>query len=236
MAIKPRDPAPYENFAEAIPRGARRAAFGTLTGRRGIDMSAKPEAILIGKMSLAEALTGRTSVREFAATAVDRQTLQALLEAAVHAPTAMHQEAWGFAVVQDRALLKRISDLAKPLFLDEMHRAHRDRAGRAPAFADPDFDIFHGAGTLVVICGDQAAPYITADCWLAAENLMLAAHALGLGSCVIGSAVAALNAPEIRRELDLADGLQAIAPIVVGYPARRPEPTARKAPLILHWK
>ena len=200
-------------------------------------MSAKKSALFDSSMPLAEALAQRSSVRSYAPGAVRREVVQALLAAAVRAPTAMHQEVWQFLIVQDRSQLQRISDRAKPLFIDELHRAHRDRSGSALSlFADPSFDIFHGAGTLVVICGPEPGVFVAADCWLAAENLMLAAHALGLGTCVIGSAVAALNTAPTRQELGIPAGIQAIAPIAVGAPAHPVAPTARKEPAILGWK
>lgn len=200
-------------------------------------MTGPKPSLLDSSMPLAEAIAQRVSVRSFEPTAVDKKQVQALLESAVRAPTAMHQDALKFVVIQDRALLKRISDRAKPLFVEAMHRAHRDRAGNAPSpFADPEFDIFHGAGTLIVICGPAGGPFIAADAWLAAENLMLAAHAMGLGTCVIGSALGALGTPEIRGELRLTEGLEAIAPIIVGRPSQRPAPSPRHAPAVLSWK
>ena len=100
---------------------------------------------------------------------------------------------------------------------------------------DPAFDIFYDAGTLVVICGEAIGPFVTADCWLAAENLMLAACAYGLGTCVIGFAVPALHDPAIKRELGIPDGTDAIAPIIVGLPRGETPAVARNAPEILRW-
>jgi hypothetical protein len=100
-------------------------------------------------------------------------------------------------------------------------------------FSYPDFNIFYDANTLVLICGKITAPSFEADCWLAAENLMLAACAMGLGSCVIGSALAALNTPEVKLKLNIPENFIAVAPIVVGYPDDEIAPVMRKNPLIL---
>src|SRR5665647_2504210 len=143
------------------------------------------------KKNVFEAILARRSVRTYAPDALDRNTVRTLLEAAVRAPTAMHEEPWAFVVMQDHALLQRLSDLAKPLFVEEMR--HRNSQGASHSFdhfTKPDFNIFHGADTLIIICAKPMGPFVAADCWLAAENLMLAATAIGLGSCVIGSAVA----------------------------------------------
>ena len=184
-----------------------------------------------------ETILARRSVRSYAPEPLDRNTIQSLLEAAVRAPTAMHEEPWAFVVVQDHALLQRLSDLAKPIFVEEVR--HRNTHGSNHSFdhfTRPDFNVFHGADTLIVICAKPSSQFVAADCWLAAENLMLAATAVGLGSCVIGSAVAALNIHKVKAELGIPDDYSAIAPIVVGIPNGETKATSRKEPKILLWK
>ena len=181
--------------------------------------------------SLMEALKARRSVRAYSDRGVGRGEVARLLEAAVLAPTAMHEEPWAFSVIQDGALLKKISDRAKPLFVERLHRSGKI----AQTFSDQAFDVFHGAGTLVVICARATSPFVEADCWLAAENLMLAACDMGLGTCVIGSALPALDIPEIRAEAGIPPQYRPIAPVVVGYPQGETPATSRKAPVILAW-
>jgi nitroreductase len=184
-----------------------------------------------------KALLARHSVRAYAPVLLDDATVKGLLDAAVHAPTAMHEEPWAFVVVQDPVLLQRLSDLAKPLFVEEVR--HRNAHGSGHSFEHlirPDFNIFHGATTLIIICARPSGPFVAADCWLAAENLMLAASGSGLGSCVIGSAVSALNIHKVKKELGIPDEYSVIAPIVVGVPAGEVPATSRKEPTILSWK
>jgi nitroreductase len=191
-----------------------------------------------------EAIHGRRAVRSYQATPLDEPTVRALLDAAVQAPTAMHQEPWTFVVIQDRKMLKRFSEAAKALLADEAirHRQLLRAPGLSPSeehlaklLSDPAFNIFYDAGTLIVICARPKGSFVTADCWLAAENLMLAAHALGLGSCCIGFAVPLLNSAEVKRELKIPVDVLAVAPIIVGLPAG-PAPTVpRKPPEILSW-
>lgn len=186
---------------------------------------------------LQDALYGRCSVRAYQPGKVDAPTIHTLLAAAIRAPTAMHQEPWRFLVIQDDDFLLRLSTRAKEFFAEEIHRLHltEENQGLA-AFSRPEFNIFYDAGTLIVICAPAALPLGAADCWLAAENLMLAAHGMGLGSCVIGSAVTALNSPEFKAELGLSAELTAIAPVIVGKPRGQTPPTERKAPEILLWR
>src|ERR1017187_2529658 len=179
----------------------------------------------------------RRSVRDYTPKALDNATIQTLLDAAVHAPTAIHEEPWAFVVVQDQALLQRLSELAKPLFVEEVRpRNTNGNKHSFDHFTRADFNLFHGANTLIVICAKPLSQFVVADCWLAAENLMLAASAIGLGSCVIGSAVAALNIHKGKSELGIPEEYSAIAPIVVGFPSGETKATSRKEPLILSWK
>ena len=184
----------------------------------------------------------RRAVRSFTTERVAEDTIRALLDAAVHAPTAMHLEPWAFAVVQDRATLKRYSDRAKQMVLAEAE-SHRDLlaapgatpGGHLAFLRSPDFNIFSDASTLIVICGRPMGTYVVADCWLAAENVMLAACALGLGTCCIGFAMPVLNTPEVKEELGIPAAVTAIAPIIVGVPRGEAPQIARKPPEILRW-
>lgn len=185
------------------------------------------------EMSIFETILARRSVRKYKAREVSKDTIRILLEAAVRAPTAIHQEPWGFVVIQDKKLLQNLSDRAKPLFVSEIHHQSKPHADHLDIFNKPDFNIFYNAGTLILICGKVDAPYFTADCWLAAENLMLAATAMGLGTCVIGSALPALDMPEVRISLGILDNFSVVAPIVVGYPDDQIAPILRKNPIVL---
>jgi nitroreductase len=76
---------------------------------------------------------------------VSETTVRELLDA-VWAPSANNLQPWSFVVIQDRTLLKKISDAAKVLLANDPHWHTR------LPLTDPDFDIFYGCGTLIVIC------------------------------------------------------------------------------------
>jgi nitroreductase len=189
-----------------------------------------------------EVMSARRAVRAYKPDVIDEPRLLRLLGAAVRAPTAMHQEPWRFVVVQDRTVLARLSARGKEMAL-ERAKHHGDLLRPAGAvakgitslLADPSFNIFYDAGTLVVICAEATNEFVVADCWLAAENLMLAACADGLGTCCIGFAVPVLNAPEVKAELGIPANVQAFAPIIVGVPRGETAMTSRKAPVVLKW-
>ena len=188
-------------------------------------------------MNVFETILARRSVRSYRTTEVEHAVVQTLLEAAVRAPTAMHEEPWAFVIVQDRPLLQQLSDLAKPLFVAQAWQAAPPGAGHSPdALARPDFNIFYDAGTLIVICARPVGPMAPADCWLAAENLMLAACALGLGTCVIGTALPALELPQVKEMLGIPAEVAAVAPIVVGHLRGETLRSSRQEPRVLLWK
>jgi nitroreductase len=184
-------------------------------------------------MNAIEAIYMRRSVREFTREPVDQSDVKDLIDAAVQAPNAMNRQGWRFIAVSSPTLLRRIAQKAKAEMLAQLERAPGAN-GLREQLADPAFDILYGAPLLVLIWTagpDEMAVY---DCCLAAENLMLAAAAKGLGSCWIGLAQAWLATPEAKSELRLGPGGRAVAPIILGHPARIPTPPDR-APARIHW-
>src|SRR5271169_2668960 len=101
-------------------------------------------------MRVEEAISGRRSVREYAAEAVDEPTLRRLIGAAVNAPNAVNDQPWAFTVVRDQGLLDRISREAKVHMLETMPPGSRSEHFRA-RLSDPDFNIFYHAPALVII-------------------------------------------------------------------------------------
>ena len=182
-----------------------------------------------------DAIYKRRSVRSYAPQTLSYEIIHSLLKAAVQAPTAVHEEPWAFTVIENKETLKRLSDAAKKTMNEVERSLHVPGRQMSTHFTPPE-NIFHNAPALVVIYGKPMGPFVVADCWLAAENLMLAACAQGLGTCVIGLAVAALNAPEWKKELGVPGDVTAIAPIIVGVPEGITPPTSRKEPQILLWK
>lgn len=184
-------------------------------------------------MDLKEALYTRRAVRTYEAVAVDEGTIQSLIDAAIQAPSAVNEQPWSFTIVRDRALLARISDAAKahmlattPVGLLSHH--FEDILG------DRKFNIFYDAPLLLVIASKIEGPWVTIDCSLAAQNLMLAARAIGLGTCWIGFAQSYLATPEGKAQINLPPAYLPIAPIIAGYPVSFPAPVPRK-PAEIRW-
>jgi nitroreductase len=185
-------------------------------------------------MNVSEAIFSRRSTRAFSDRPVDDPTVRKLLEAAVHAPSAMNGQPWVFSVLQDRGQLARYSDRAKVVLLERM--AQDPKPSRyLEMLQNPAFNIFYDAGTLIVIGVRERGAYAEADCWLAAANLMLAGTEAGLGSCCIGFAMGVLNTAEVKAEIGLPPSGAVLAALVVGYPSVAPQPVPRKPPTIACW-
>lgn len=187
----------------------------------------------LNKISVGEAILLRRSTRDFKTDEIDNEIIVDLLEAAVHAPTAMHQEPWSFVVIQNKSILQRLSDSAKKIVRKEGVGSHIEQI--FDLLDKPDFNIFYNSGTLIVIYSKFNGSFVSADCWLAAENLILKACSKSIGSCVIGFAVSALNQKEWKDELGVSQEMTAIAPIIIGYPARIASKVSRNKPEIMTW-
>lgn len=178
-------------------------------------------------MQIAEAIFGRRSVREYLPESIDEATIRSLIEAAIQAPSAVNQQPWTFTVVGDEGVLNRLSDEAKLHMLATMPQGSTSDHLR-PMLSDPGFHIFYHAPLLVLISAVASGPWIVEDCALAAENLMLAAHGAGLGTCWIGFAQGFLNTMEGKKLLGLPVACVPVAPIIVGRPKSPPHAVFRK--------
>ena len=180
----------------------------------------------------------RRSVRRYTATPVDDATVDELLEAAIWAPSALNAQPWAFGIIRDRSLLDRYAERAKAIYLTDPPVAEL-AATPVPVLqhlrevlSQPGYDVFHGASTLITIYA--TAPGDVPDCYLAGENLMLAACATGLGTCPIGLSRPLMNRRDVKDELGVPASMVAALPIVVGHPAERPHATTRNPPGVLY--
>ena len=184
-------------------------------------------------MELMDAIYHRRAIRDYTPAAVDTATIRMLIEAATQAPSAMNLQPWSFVVVTSRDRLSRISEEAKAYLLKRLPdfpvlSRYRDR------FADRSFNIFYNAPALVVVCATAADTQAAEDCALAAQNLMLAAHGHGLGTCCIGFARPWLNTPAAKAALGIPLTHAPIVPIIVGWPKETVSGHPRRPPDI-HW-
>jgi len=185
-------------------------------------------------MEVLKAIYQRRATRHFTDAEVTKAVVRDLMAAAAQAPSALNGQPWAFAVLHGRQRLMGYSHRAKAHLLATSDPAF-GLDPRIDQYASETVNIFHGADTLIVICAKPGRFTPVEDCFLAAENLMLAAHGMGLGSCPIGFARPWFNRPEIKAELGLATPYTAVLPIVVGYPAQPPPAVLKHDPEIACW-
>lgn len=186
-------------------------------------------------MELMEAIYTRRSVRFYTEEPVDKDTIEKLIKAGIQAPSAMNVQPWAFGVIQDKALMQKISDDTKAYLLASIS-AKPYLEGYRPLFSNPEFNIFYHAPALLTVFAKPAGPNPSCDCTLAAQNIMLAAHSLGLGSCWIGFAQMSLNTPELKEQLGIPQEYIAVAPIIIGHPSKASIEIFKREPQILFWK
>ncbi|NMA10229.1 Coenzyme F420:L-glutamate ligase [Methanoculleus chikugoensis] len=175
----------------------------------------------------------RRSVRNYTDRDVPDAALRAIIAAGTQAPTALGLQPWRFVIVKDRALMQRVSDYCKPILIERIgEEAGAGMEEFLAALKNPGFNIFYNAPVLVLVLGAQNAISSFLDCALCAENMMLAAWALGIGSCWIGSAALVQENPDLLTALKVPDDHQIVAPLIFGYPGPLSPKAARREPRI----
>jgi len=152
-----------------------------------------------------EAIAGRRSNRGFKPEQITDEQLKILLDAGEQAPSARNLQPWFFSVVRDRDLLNEISTETNK------HLKREDNA-----------DIFYGAPTVIFLSSNpDGHRWSRLDCGIAVQNIALAAHAIGLGSVIIGICYSAFEG-EIGERLDktlkFPEGHTFAVSIAVGVP------------------
>lgn len=183
------------------------------------------------KMDVSAAIAQRRATRSYTEQTVDREAVERLIQAAVQAPSARDLQPWAFAIFEGKERLRKFSEEAKRALLKD-RKESRSPDVRA-LLSDPGFDIFYGAPILIVISATSAQSQAAEDCCLAAQNLMLAAHAEGLATCPIGFARPWLNLPTTKRRIGLPRDWVPVFPIILGHPKEDPAPPGRRTPGVL---
>ncbi|MFO7934603.1 MAG: nitroreductase family protein [Bacteroidales bacterium] len=150
-------------------------------------------------------IINRRSIRKFKDQRIDNEIIKTLLEAAMYAPSAVNSQPWHFVVVDSREIMDRIM---------EIH---------------PYAGMFRTASHGLVICGDEKLQhgdgYWVVDCGAATQNLLLAAHTLGIGSCWVGIHPRKERKDAFSRLLELPPHVQPFALVALGYPdEKKPRP------------
>jgi nitroreductase len=179
--------------------------------------------------SALDVIMSRTSIRSFTGDPVSKEQLETILKAGMAAPTAMNGQPWRFVVVTDK---EKIAQVFASGFRGEM---------------------FTQAGAVIVVCGqttsmgrpfgqpdapEQEMPnmFWYEDCSAAAENILLAVKALGLGAVWTAGYPAEERIAPISAALGIPANVKPLCIIPVGVPAENPEPKDKWKPENIHWE
>lgn len=158
-------------------------------------------------MEAMEALLTRRSIRSYTDQSIPDGIMEDLLEAAMAAPSAGNQQPWHFVVTEDRSRMEAIASY---------HRYAQ---------------MLNDAAAAVLVCGDtrdaKHVDYWVQDCSAATQNILLAAHAVGLGAVWLGIYPNAERVQRTSALFDLPDGVLPLCCIAMGYPAEEKGPSDR---------
>jgi nitroreductase/Pyruvate/2-oxoacid:ferredoxin oxidoreductase delta subunit len=193
---------------------------------------------------LVRLMASRRSCRRFKDKPVARALLEDLVRIGVTAPSGTNSQMWAFTLLPDRASVEALGDQVARFFqhlnnmaenallrnalrligkteLADYYRDHHQPVSEALAEREKTGRdrLFHGATAAIVVGTRPGGSTMKEDALLAAQNILLAAHAMGLGSCLIGFAVASLMKDiRVKRFLGIPGNERVHAVIALGYP------------------
>lgn len=166
-----------------------------------------------------ENIMSRTSIRDYQDRPVEDEKIETILRAAMAAPSAGNKQPWRFIVIRDKKTLTDISENFKTMKM----------AAKAPL--------------AIVVCGDlnatfpgEGVGYWVEDASAATENLLLAAHSLGLGAVWCGIYPLTERVDLLKEMLDIPDSIVPLNVVPIGYPAENPEPKDKWNPSSVHYE
>jgi len=166
-------------------------------------------------MDVLEAILTRRSIRKYLDRPVPDEMVHTLLRAAMYAPSARNTRSWHFVVITERQLLDAV-----------------------PTF-HPYARMITQAPLAILVCGDEhlepRTAYWVENCSAATQNMLLAAHALGLGSVWLGIYPNEDRVSGVRRLVPMPEHILPMALVVVGYPAETPGTPERYDPSRVHY-
>lgn len=170
-----------------------------------------------------QAIAERRSIRAYTQEQLTDAELQALLDAAVQAPSASNSQHWHFTAVQNIPLLHEFNEALRAEMV-----ANAPNENVRARFADPEYSVFFKAPTVIFISLPKPYPgfFAPIDAGIAVENIALAAQGMGLGSVILGFPRMLFEAEageKFRKAFKFPEGHDFAVAIAVGHPATTKE-------------
>ena len=191
-----------------------------------------------------ETILHRRAIRRFdTARQIEEDALQQILQAGLYAPSAGGRQGPLFVVCQDAGVNARLGRIKRANSRPRMATATSYVSREQPSIADDPklTNAFYDAPTVITLFGPKNFLFAAEDCAVAAENMMLAADALGIGSCYIGQGWTAFADPygqETLRRWNVRTDYYAVMQLLLGYPRAgdaHPTPKPRKEGRVLRF-
>jgi len=167
-------------------------------------------------MDITKAIASRRSIRKYTPESVSDEDIEALLNAAMHAPSAVNEQPWHFVVVKDQETLAAIPQISPTAPMV------KDAPVAIAVCADKDLEKFPGLWVQ--------------DCSAATENLLLAATARGLGATWTAVYPFEDRVEGIKNLLNLPVNVIPLCIVPLGHPAETPVPVDRFNPSCIHYE
>ncbi|NQT06938.1 MAG: nitroreductase family protein [Candidatus Omnitrophica bacterium] len=195
--------------------------------------------------NIIENIKSRRSVREFLDKPIPEDIAEKIIEAGRFAPSALNRQAWKFIPIDNKELISELSGIAtkrvkmlyklspllKPFMKDLKDERFLNTIKKTAE--NPGDTVFYGAPLVVFVAGDTGFSDARTDCHLAAQNMMLAAYSMGIGSCFIGRG-RAIPKKIFLKKIGLPPSYNIDACVIFGYPKAFPKtPPARKEDTVL---
>jgi len=169
----------------------------------------------------------RRSIRKYKPEQIRQEDLDTILEAGLYAPCAGGRQGVVMVACQNREINLMLGKINHSFFHGRMSTAAAYISKEQPSIADdPNLtDGLYGAPTVIILFGPKNFLYAMPDCCVAAENMMLAAHSLGIGSCMIMRTEDTFESDfgkQLQKDWGVDENFQAKAFVILGYPATEP--------------
>ena len=170
----------------------------------------------------------RRSVRDYKPDDLPDDIIREVIRAGTYAPYVMNQP-WSFVVIKNKEVISRLSERAKKLWLDNLDKSSVpeieglgdiERENIKKIMGAPEFNIFYNAPILILLFATPKGHSHQDVCAAAAENMMLAARSLGIGSCWIGFGMPLGYDQDTLAELKVPEGYRLMVPLIFGYPMK----------------
>ncbi len=180
-----------------------------------------------------EIIRTRRSIRNYREDPLSDEDIKFLIDCARYAPSGSNMQPWSFLVIQNKEVMQKLSENGKKAMIPLAEKIANDpkrAAGFISYLKAKGSNLFYNAPLLIIIFGNKISVTADWDCAMAAQNMMLAAHSRGIGSCWIGLVMPALMDEKILVELGAPAGYKAVAPLIFGYPKGKTAMPERREP------